>query len=269
MTAIQDRSRSTVAVLSTGERRLVNDEEERLLEAVRMEDKFLSIENRVEELLAPARALAARQASEHASKLVIRDAYDAARREALESYTHVRFLETFVLFQLGTAARRRESLSLTWEDIDFSANTAFVHDSKNGRPRRLSVRQGLLEMLRKLPRNSALVFDIGERDLRNAWSRICETARLEDFHIQDLRHEALSRAAESGQFPTLLNLQAYSGHRDLRSLSRYVHKMPSTITERLEALEVKLEQHRQELRRHRLTSTEMLEVEPAPSSRKR
>ena len=220
-------------------RRLSQDEEVRLLDAARQEDQLRSIESRTQELMTHARTEAAQQSTTYAHKQIIKYAYEEARAEALQSYKHIPFFEAFVTYQLATAARRGEALAQFWDRVDFEAQTAYLPTSKNGRPRILSIRRDVLALLAQLPRTSDLVFDISEKELRGAWKRICDGASLEDFHIHDMRHEGISRAAESGLFPTVLDLQAYSGHRDLRSLSRYTHLMPTAIAKRLDAAEEK------------------------------
>lgn len=220
-------------------RRLTLEEEVRLLEAARLEDQLRSIELREQELMTHVRTVAEEQCTTYAQKKTIKEAYDEARDEALRSYVHIPFFEAFVMYLLATAARRGEALGQFWDRVDFDAQTAYLPTSKNGRPRTLSIRRDVLELLKQLPRTSDLVFDMGEKELRNAWKRMCERAKLEDLHMHDLRHEAISRAAESGLFPTVLDLMAFSGHRDLSSLSRYTHLMPSAIAKRLDDAEDK------------------------------
>ena len=86
-----------------------------------------------------------------------------------------------------------------------------------------------MTLLSTLPRDSELVFDIGIKELTDAWDRICEQAGIEGLHVHDLRHEGISRAVDSGLFPTVLDLQAFSGHRDIRSLARYAHPLASVM----------------------------------------
>jgi len=64
-----------------------------------------------------------------------------------------------------------------------------------------------------------------------------QAAGIENLRIHDLRHEGISRAAESGLFPTILDLQAFSGHRDLRSLSRYTHLCTTVLAIRADQAE--------------------------------
>jgi hypothetical protein len=115
-------------------------------------------------------------------------------QEAEDTYAHVPLLETFVQFQLMTAARRSETLTLTWANVDLEAQTAYLPETKNGRARKLALRSDLVKMLRQLPRTSELVFPIGVDGLRKAWLRICQKTGLTGEHelrIHDLRHEAI------------------------------------------------------------------------------
>jgi integrase len=99
-------------------------------------------------------------------------------QEAEDTYAHVPLLETFVQFQLMTAARRSETLTLTWANVDLEAQTAYLPETKNGRARKLALRSDLVKMLRQLPRTSELVFPIGVDGLRKAWLRICQKTGL-------------------------------------------------------------------------------------------
>ena len=53
-----------------------------------------------------------------------------------------------------------------------------------------------------------------------------------DVGGSDLRHEALSRLAERGDF-TVLELAAVSGHRTLQMLKRYTHLQASKLAEKI------------------------------------
>ena len=220
------------------DRRLKGDEEPRLLEAARKEDQMLSLEAHVEALAADEVAAARQLGTHYAVNQARKAAYDKARQRAItEGFPITPLMETFVQFQLATAARRGESLGLFWDRIDWEERTAFIPTTKNGRPRKLSVRSDILALLKRLPRSSDLVFDVGLKELQASWKRICEAAGIEDLRIHDLRHEAISRAAESGKFPTVLDLQAFSGHKEIRSLTRYTHLCAGAITRKLEEAE--------------------------------
>ena len=220
------------------DRRLRGDEEARLLQAARQEDQMASFERHVEALVEAQVQLARKQNTYYAVNKQRKLAYEQARKQAIaQGFAHIPMMETFVLFQLATAARRGETLGLFWDRVDREDKTAFIPTSKNGRPRKLSLRSDIVAMLERLPKTSDLVFDIGLKELTAAWRRMCDSAGIEDLRIHDLRHEAISRAAESGKFTTVLDLQAFSGHREIRSLSRYTHLCASAISAKLEEAE--------------------------------
>jgi hypothetical protein len=149
--------------------------------------------------------------------------------------------ECFVQFQLMTGARRSESLSLRWSNVNLDEQSAFLPETKNGRPRKLPLRSDLVELLRQLSRTGERVFEFTDAALRKAWQRMCDRAELTgdfDLHVRDLRHEAISRVAEIGSNTpggfSLLNLQAFSGHRDVRMLLRYAHLCAQGLAKRLD-----------------------------------
>ena len=175
-------------------------------------------------------------------KQIIKDARQRYMREAESSYIHLPLFETFVHFQLMTAARRSETLTLTWSNVNLDTQTAYLPETKNGRARKLPLRQDLVEMLRQLPRSSDLVFPVSVDGLRKAWGRICASAGLTsaaELRVHDLRHEAISRVAEAGSNTpggfSLVDLQHFSGHRDVRMLLRYAHLCTQSLAKRLDA----------------------------------
>lgn len=240
------------------DRRLQDDEEVRLLDQARREDQLRSMELRVAELVAAELLSAAQLPTHYGRNQARKSAYDVARRRAIsEGFAHVPFYEAFVQFQLATAARRGEALGLLWSQVNFVKQTAYLPAPKNGKPRNLIVRKDILEQISQLPRSSDLVFDTGLAELVNAWVHMCEQAGILDLHIHDLRHEGISRAAESGLFPSVIDLQAFSGHRDLRSLSRYTHLNPTAMAARLEQAEQNRLESLGHKGRERLKSSEM------------
>jgi len=224
------------------DRRLKGDEEQRLLDAAFEEDAQQSIELRLEELMGEERASACQASTTYQRKNIVKAARIKYLDEAQTSYNHIPWMETFVQFQLMTGARRSETMSLTWGNIDFENQTAFLPETKNGRPRKLPLRKDIIALLQKLPRSADTVFSITIDTLRKAWERICKQAELTDedeLHIHDLRHEAISRVADAGgKLPggfSLVDLQAFSGHRDTRMLLRYTHLCTPSLAKRLDA----------------------------------
>lgn len=224
------------------DRRLKGDEEERILGAARAEDREQSISLRLEQLMAAERQEANGASTVYRRKQVIKSARQLYLQEAEDTYEHIPLLETFVHFQLMTGARRSETLTLTWSNVDLETQTAYLPETKNGRARKLALRSDLVRMLRQLPRRGELVFPIGIDGLRKAWARMCQQAGLtgeNELRVHDLRHEAISRVAEAGSNTpggfSLVDLQHFSGHRDVRMLLRYAHLCTQSLAKRLDA----------------------------------
>jgi integrase len=216
------------------DRRLKPGEEDRLLDAARDEDRRRSIARRLEELMTDARTDAELAHTVREQKAIIAAARARFLPEAEATYTHVPLVETLVQFQLMTAARRGETLSARWSDVDLDGRTVFLPETKNGRPRKLPVRAELAALLDSLPRTDGRVFPLGADHLRKIWARLCAAAGIDDLHLHDLRHEAISRVADTGTM-SLVDLQAFSGHLDTRMLLRYAHLCAKHLALRLDA----------------------------------
>lgn len=224
------------------DRRLSLDEEARLLCAVRDEDHEQSISRRLEQLMQDERQQADGAATTYRRKQIVKDARQRYLHEAEVTCVHLPMFETFIHFQLMTGARRSETLTLTWSNVSLDTQTAYLPETKNGRARKLPLRRDLVEMLRQLPRTGDLVFPVSVDSLRKAWARICVNAGLTgaaELRVHDLRHEAISRVAEAGSNTpggfSLVDLQHFSGHRDVRMLLRYAHLCTQSLAKRLDA----------------------------------
>ncbi len=145
------------------------------------------------------------------------------------------YIEPAIIIALQTAMRRGEILGLTREHIDFEERGAFLPTTKNGRSRKVPLTQVAMDVLRSLFQpNDPRLFPITPNALKLAWSRrVLPKAGIADLHFHDLRHEATSRLAESGQY-TLLDLQAITGHRDMRMLQRYAHLCTRKLAEKMD-----------------------------------
>lgn len=223
------------------DRRLKGDEEPRMLQAAFEEDARTSIEQRLEELMQSQRLEAQDAETTYRRKSIIKTARAAHQSAAEASYVHVPMFETFICFQLMSGARRNETMLLLWKDVNLGDQTAFIPDSKNGRARTLALRSDLVNLLQQLPRTDERVFPFTVDHLRKVWARICTAAGLvgvDELHVHDLRHEAISRVAEAGaNLPggfSLVDLQAFSGHRDTRMLLRYTHLSMPSLAKRLD-----------------------------------
>ena len=214
------------------DRRLVEDEFDRIMEAAQALDAERSLEHRVQELMREAMAdevFSSKSQRKHRMVAVRKEVTQDARK----SYVHRPILEAYILFQVATAARRSESLTLPWRHVDLDKKTAFLPETKNGRARTLALRDDLIELLKELPRDGDLVFNLTVKTCRTSWEAIMQATQIEDLTVHDLRHEGISAAAESGM--TLAELQAFSGHRDIRMLLRYTHLCMTKLADKLSA----------------------------------
>lgn len=180
------------------------------------------------------------------------------------------YVEPAIVLALETAMRRSELLSLTVADIDLERRAACLRDTKNGRPRRVPLTTRALQVL------AALAAEAGDADRHllpltaNAlkiafFRRVLPASGVADFHFHDLRHEAISRLAESGRFQ-LLQLQAISGHRDPRMVQRYAHLCTGRLAEQMDGIRVgsvKAYVHRG--RRRTVVKTESLDLPVRPA----
>ena len=134
-------------------------------------------------------------------------------------------LEAIVRVALETSARLGELLKLQWKDVNLTKCTGKLFDTKNGEDRVIPLSPKALEALKLLPRH------IGGRvfwrwsasdSFNKTWTRACQRAEINDLRFHDLRHEAVSRLFESGNWNSM-EVAAVSGHKTLAMLKRYTH----------------------------------------------
>jgi integrase len=98
------------------------------------------------------------------------------------------YLYCIVLIALTTGARQGEILNLEWRNIDFDNKLACLRETKNGRPRSISLADPVIEELRTLyaSRNLAkpLVFAsktaFGRVDIKKAWREALKRAGIDN-----------------------------------------------------------------------------------------
>jgi integrase len=160
-------------------------------------------------------------------------------------------IEPILRFARETGMRRGEIMSVTWKDIDLDAATAYLPMTKNGEPRTVPLSPEAIRVLRSVQegkryrrgggRLPAVRVDAGDRvfamspnALRLAWDRLKVKAGIEDLHLHDLRHEAISRFFEMGL--SLPEVALISGHKDYRMLARYTHLKATDVAAKLARL---------------------------------
>jgi integrase len=233
------------------DRRLEDDEQERLFRSARREDLIRSRALAIEALLIEPRERAKNARNKSGRQRFLKRARHQALRQLRRGYPIVPLYESLIAFLLESAPRRSEALALRWRDVNFEDDTAFFPDTKNSRSRTVPVQRFTMDLLPLLPRSDERVFPLTDGEFKGAWKRLAERAGLrerdrtnkqkcsKDFHVHDLRHESLSRISEVGHATNpnfnVFELQAISGHLDITSLARYINPKPKLLTKRLNA----------------------------------
>jgi integrase len=140
---------------------------------------------------------------------------------------------------IETGMRQSEILALLWGDVDQKRGIATVLESKNddeveqGRLVPLSPRAiKILKVLSQSNENHNSVIPLQRMTLYHAFHAAVVRAEIMDFTFHDLRHEALSRLSERGDF-SMLEMAAVSGHRTLQMLKRYNHQDAERLAQKL------------------------------------
>lgn len=138
------------------------------------------------------------------------------------------YLYPAVLLGITTGARKMEILGLKWADVDFSAQRAILHDTKNKERRAIPLVEPALGEIKKLfakRPNSDYVFPAQNKiqpfDITRSWRKAMADANLVDFHFHDLRHTCASYLAMNGA--TMGEIAAVLGHKTLQMTKRYAH----------------------------------------------
>lgn len=152
------------------------------------------------------------------------------------------YLYAVVLIALTTGARQGEILNLEWNHIDFDNKLAHLKETKNGRPRAISLSDAVIEELRDLfaKKNTLkpLVFAsktaFGRIDIKKSWHEAIKRAGIPHCRMHDMRHTFATMAAAQGA--SNLELATAMGHRTLEMLQRYTHldaKLTKRFTNRI------------------------------------
>ncbi|TVO64221.1 site-specific integrase [Denitromonas ohlonensis] len=148
------------------------------------------------------------------------------------------YIEPVIILAIETAMRRSEILSFSARDVDFDRRFILLRETKNGQSRKVPLTRRAMSVLRGLPdRGDAPLLKLTANAVKKAFfQRVLPAAGIADLHFHDLRHEAISRFAETGKFE-LIDLLAISGHRDPRMLQRYAHLCSKKLAQKMDGVE--------------------------------
>lgn len=133
-------------------------------------------------------------------------------------------------FCMASAMRISEVCRLEWRDLDAKARTIVVRDRKHPKKRLgndmvvpLLSATGLdaFEIAMRQPRSGPRIFPYKAATVSTYVTQAVTECKIEDLHLHDIRHEAISRLFAAGY--RIEQVALVSGHRDWKSLKRYTH----------------------------------------------
>lgn len=119
--------------------------------------------------------------------------------------------------------RRREILDTKWSDVDFDLRRLRIGRGKDGKPRYAPLSPDAMALLEHMPRSEdGRLFPLSGNAVSMCWKGILKKTGITNLHWHDLRHEGASRyALILGK--DIFKLKVVTGHKDIRSMSRYVN----------------------------------------------
>ena len=143
------------------------------------------------------------------------------------------YLHSLVVMAIETGMRFGELVSITWDNVDLSARTVHLPDTKNGHPRTVPLSARALGAMRAVPSGyEGRVFTGKPGSIRAAFGAALKRSGVgSDLRFHDLRHEAVTRLFEKGLNP--IEVGMISGHRSLSMLQRYTHLRAEDLVRRL------------------------------------
>ena len=141
-----------------------------------------------------------------------------------------------IAFALMTGMRRGEILNLLWTDLDFTANSISITESKSGKSREVPMLPALKQLLLDMgPKESGKVFTITAPELRFAFRELLNKLKLSEYRFHSCRHSFASHFVMNGG--NLNDLQNILGHHSAAMTQRYAHLSPSHIKKAIQVMD--------------------------------
>lgn len=138
-----------------------------------------------------------------------------------------------IRFAVDSCMRLDEICSLRWQDYDPAAGTIIVRLRKHPTKKTDQVvplmgdAQAIIDAQK---RAGDYIFPFNNESVSNGFARLCRFLEIDNLHFHDLRHEGISRLFERGY--QIQEVAMVSGHRDWKSLQRYVNLKPGDLVKR-------------------------------------
>lgn len=136
-----------------------------------------------------------------------------------------------VWFSVATAMRISETCRLQWVDLNEADKTIRIRDRKHpsekiGNHQIVPLLENLAghdayALVQKQPKKGRRIFPANPRTVSDYFTEAVAQLGIDDLHLHDIRHEAISRLFGAG-FP-IEQVSLISGHRDWSQLKRYTH----------------------------------------------
>jgi integrase len=139
-------------------------------------------------------------------------------------------MAAIIWFSVASAMRISETCRLQWDDLNETDKTIRVRDRKH--PTEKTGNHQIVPLLnlaghdafaiiQAQPRTGKRIFPANSRTVGDYFSEAVAELEIDDLHLHDVRHEAISRLFEAGY--KIEQVAVVSGHRDWAQLKRYTH----------------------------------------------
>ncbi|HEY3294554.1 MAG TPA: site-specific integrase [bacterium] len=135
-------------------------------------------------------------------------------------------LSWFLAFVLYTGMRKGEALSCEWSWVDYAANHILIPAMKSAQSRAVPIAEPLREILDRMPRTRARLFDNisnlhrGSGHLDDLYKKVQAEAKLEPLTLHDLRRTFIIQCLAAG-IPLELVMQWVGHESDKTTLEYY------------------------------------------------
>ena len=147
----------------------------------------------------------------------------------------------FICFLLETGLRCGEAHSLRWEDVSKDRSARYwvtPKDTKNGDPRSVPLSRAAYQAMKTACAPDQVFAKVNRNTLSHLWAACRNELALDrELVIHSLRHSRASILVNAGV--PIAHIQAWLGHRDIKTTMRYAHTDRASLARALEAMEGK------------------------------
>lgn len=134
-------------------------------------------------------------------------------------------------FSIYSTRRISEICKLKWDDINHEHRTILVRDMKTPGKKVLNIRakipKSAYKIIMRQPKIDCRIFPYNPRTVSDMFSKTCMRIGIDDLHLHDMRHEAVSRLFENGL--NIADVSQVSLHQSWASLKIYTNLKPEDV----------------------------------------